>query len=471
MADTDKSGKAAENDPDKKPDEMEAPVDGLDHSETTESDDVATEQGRSDDERADQDIDVADEVTTVDETDDLEDRTEDHDPDHDGPHDHEVEPEPEPEPAPIAAAEPPKSRGFVGGLVGGVLAAVFGFIVAQIFPDNWPLDLSNSELTTQLNDQQGTIDTLNTSVAELSQTVSAQAATVEDGVGQVQNNLSTLHATDTKLQERLDGAVAETSGQLAALSDQLAEIATRIDELELRPIAGSDNPAIAAALQAYGDQVASLGEGLTAEVEAAQAGLDERLAAAEAKIEEEIERNRAMVDDRAAAEAAAAEAAAAAAEAQALLEVKSALRDGGPFAEPLSRITSVDIPEAMMAAAETGVPTLPSLKEEMPAVARAALDASRRETVGDEAGDRLTTFFQTQLGIRSLEPREGDDPDAVLSRAEAALWDGNLAQAVETLEALPESGKAIMAEFADQLRIRHEVVAATDALSASLNSN
>ncbi|MGB0440740.1 MAG: molybdopterin-binding protein, partial [Paracoccaceae bacterium] len=36
----------------------------------------------------------------------------------------------------------------------------------------------------------------------------------------------------------------------------------------------------------------------------------------------------------------------------------------------------------------------------------------------------LGAFLKTQLGARSLEPREGDDPDAVLSRMEAAAREG-----------------------------------------------
>jgi hypothetical protein len=75
------------------------------------------------------------------------------------------------------------------------------------------------------------------------------------------------------------------------------------------------------------------------------------------------------------------------------------------------------------------------------------------------------------MGARSLAPKEGDDPDAVLSRVEAAVREGDLATAIETLSLLPESGQAVLADWKSQAQSRLEVTQAADALAASLNKN
>ena len=48
--------------------------------------------------------------------------------------------------------------------------------------------------------------------------------------------------------------------------------------------------------------------------------------------------------------------------------------------------------------------------------------------------------MKKQLGARSVEPKEGTDPDAVLARAEAELAAGNLGAAVNELSSLQELG-------------------------------
>jgi hypothetical protein len=63
------------------------------------------------------------------------------------------------------------------------------------------------------------------------------------------------------------------------------------------------------------------------------------------------------------------------------------------------------------------VASLEDIQAAFPAAARAALPVALRETAGDGAVDRFTAFVQGQVGGRAVAPREGDDPDAVLSRA------------------------------------------------------
>ena len=130
------------------------------------------------------------------------------------------------------------------------------------------------------------------------------------------------------------------------------------------------------------------------------------------------------------------------------------------------RGTGAEVPEALAALAETGVPTRAALAESFPEAARAALAAARAEA-GE--GASVSAFLRSQLGMRSLTPRAGDDPDAVLSRAEAALAEGRLSDALAEIEALPETARAAMADWAAQARSRADALVAAEALSAAMN--
>lgn len=75
-----------------------------------------------------------------------------------------------------------------------------------------------------------------------------------------------------------------------------------------------------------------------------------------------------------------------------------------------------------------------------------------------------------QLGARSVTPREGDDPDAVLSRAEAAVVDGQLDAALAEIAALPETARAEMAGWEAAAAKRLSAMRAAETLAQSLNS-
>jgi len=103
--------------------------------------------------------------------------------------------------------------------------------------------------------------------------------------------------------------------------------------------------------------------------------------------------------------------------------------------------------------------------------ARAALAASL--TVDTDAGllGRLGDFLKVQTGARSLTPKEGDDPDAVLSRAEQAMREGRVGDALELVGALPETGQAAMADWIQTAQLHADTMAAFDALTSALSPN
>jgi hypothetical protein len=154
----------------------------------------------------------------------------------------------------------------------------------------------------------------------------------------------------------------------------------------------------------------------------------------------------------------------------AMSRVQAAMESGNPFSSALTELTSegVAVPAGLTG---DGVPTLAALQDSFADAARAGLDASVKAVAGDGAMDKLSAFFKSQVGVRSLEPREGDDPDAVLSRAEAAVRSGDLSAALELVAMLPDVGQAAMAGWVDMASQRQSAEAAVAQLAQNLNGN
>ena len=124
--------------------------------------------------------------------------------------------------------------------------------------------------------------------------------------------------------------------------------------------------------------------------------------------------------------------------------------------------------EALAANAESGVPSLADLRAAYPDAARRALSAAR---ANDAGGRSIGDFLRDNLGARSLEPRDGDDADAVLSRAEGALTAGRLGDALAELETLPDASRAELSGWIEQAETRRNAIAAAEELNASLSDS
>lgn len=117
------------------------------------------------------------------------------------------------------------------------------------------------------------------------------------------------------------------------------------------------------------------------------------------------------------------------------------------------------------------VPSLDDLQADFPDAARAALRASLREDSASGSGNVLTNFLRAQTGARSVAPREGSDPDAILSRADAAVEAGRIGDALTEMQGLPETARdaPAMAEWLRRASIWHDAQAALSDLSATTN--
>jgi hypothetical protein len=360
----------------------------------------------------------------------------------------------EPAPQPTTP-ELRRGPGFVPLVLGGVVAAGLGYGAA--FMGFAPATQDNSATETALAAIQTSLD----EQAEALSTLTTRATALE---GQIEAIPPAPEAVDLG---PLSEQIAALGTRIDATGSQITGLTDRIAYLETLPLGeggeGADNSAAVAAavaqLQAaLQEQSASL-----AEQQAANAAMAEQLAAAAAAAEERI----------AAAEARA-EARVGSATAQAALgQLRIAVATGAPFAGALADVADgagVDMPEALAAAAETGVPTLEELQSSFPAAARAALPIAIRETAGEGTMNRVTAFLQSQVGGRSLEPQEGDSADAVLSRAEAALRDGDLSGTVAELASLPADAQAVMADWTTSAQMRIDAMEAMDSFAAALDA-
>jgi hypothetical protein len=151
--------------------------------------------------------------------------------------------------------------------------------------------------------------------------------------------------------------------------------------------------------------------------------------------------------------------------------LRAALETGASLRPALDDLAAagVDLPSALADMAE-GVPTLASLQTRFVPAARAAL-AQARASGAEGTAQGVLGFLQAQLGVRSLQPQQGDGPDAVLSRAEAALAMGDLAQVSSLLQALPSAAQAPLADWLALAEQRRAAVAAVADLAQTETGN
>ena len=314
-----------------------------------------------------------------------------------------------------------RKGGFLPLVLGGVVAAGIGVVSAQyIFPNGLPFGPAATERV------------------DLNSALKLQAGRIDD----LKAQLEAQPKVDTGALDAAVSAVGDLQAQIGAVVDNIGTIEARISELEARPT--SDGSGISVAMEN--------------EMKELRAALDLQ----KGKIAQMIDEAQ---DTKQSAEETARQTMARAA----VTRILVALDSGSPFEDALADVqanSDVAVPEALAQTAASGVPTLATLSETYPDAARAALAAVRRE----ETGGGVASFFAKQLGARSVAPREGDDPDAVLSRVEAALGEGRISDALAQADVLPDAAKAPLADWMAQANLRLNAAREAEALATSLNS-
>ncbi|MGB7318340.1 MAG: hypothetical protein WBC85_10285 [Planktotalea sp.] len=328
--------------------------------------------------------------------------------------------------APLVATEVERETvverkgGFLPLVLGGVVAAGIGVASAQyIFPNGLPFGPAATEkvdLASALKLQTGRIDDL-TALLESQPKV------------------------DTAALDAAVSAVGDLQAQIGAVVDNVSALETRIVTLEQQP-GGGDGVSVA----------------MENELKELRAALDVQKGEL-AKMLDEAQSTKQSAEETARQTLARA----------AVTRILVALESGAAFDDALADVeanSDIALPEALAPSAADGVPTLAALSESYPDAARAALAAVRSEETGGGVG----SFFAKQLGVRSVAPRDGDDPDAVLSRVEAAVGEGRIADALSLADGLPDAAKAPLADWMARANLRLSAAREAEALANSLNS-
>lgn len=333
------------------------------------------------------------------------------------------------DPAPPPPVEPPPPpppqvivrRGSVmAPLIGGALAAIGGFALSHFdVLDLRPAD-STAEvagLTTQLTEVQTRISSLESQSGDLA-TLSDRLAQLESAPAPQAPDLSRLDAFDQRL-AAIEAMPTDGAASSAAVTAKLAELERRL----------------AAVPQGASPE-------LQQQLDAALARLDEAEATATARADE------------------AAAATAAAERTRALDALAAKLATGEPFGAELQALDDPTLAQALAPLSETGVPTLTQLQATFPDAAREALRIARETGADDGWTGRLVDFLASQTGARPLTPLEGDTPDAVLSRADFALSEGRVADAVSELQPLDPAVKGALDPWLAQAQAHLSAAAA-----------
>ncbi|WBU53532.1 COG4223 family protein [Paracoccus sp. SCSIO 75233] len=356
-----------------------------------------------------------------------------------------------------------KKTGFWPTALGGVVAAALGAGAAY-----YALPKLSSPAGEQA--QQIDADALTTEAV----TAATEAARAEIGTLREETLAAATEAATTAGSEAGTAAAQQiiadmpegadtTTGMQAALQAQADKIAALEAALADRPASAEQATNAAEEPQASADLMAelnSLREQLSAQREEIAALTDRpqinpqdveqirQLAAGAESVKAEIDAVASQAQEQLAAVQSEADAATQRAQAVAsVAAIGAALERGGSPEEAVQQLeeAGIDVPEPL---AVGDLPTLDQIQTEYDAASRAALRASLEETSGEGGAiGAVGTFLRMQTGARSVEPREGDDPDAVLSRAGAFVAKGELTIALDELSALPPAGQDAIADW------------------------
>lgn len=234
---------------------------------------------------------------------------------------------------------------------------------------------------------------------------------------------------------------ANLASEISSLREASAAQARQIEELLARPQLDAQALSQVQALAQSTDQV-------KAEIESAAASARESLDAVQAEAEAATRRAQTVAS---------------------VAALGAALEHGESAGEAVQQLeqAGVAVPEPL---AQEDLPTLVQIQMGFDAVARAALkDSLKAESRDGGAMTAMGNFLRVQTGARSVEPREGTDPDAVLSRAGALVQQGEIAPALDELAALPPEGQQAMADWMTQAKAYLAAEAALNDVATTLN--
>jgi hypothetical protein len=320
-----------------------------------------------------------------------------------------------------------------------------------------------------------------TAVDTAAAATSDSEARISTEIAKLRDDVKALDATGTAQRlSRIEAAIDGQKAELGAIKTQLTGGAQATSKLSEQTVASIDLyraelDGLRAEMGTQSDKVS----GLASRIDEVAANADREIETARASVAGIELRTKARVDEIASSaqsrvdqiEADATTAVGTASTQSDIAAVQAAMASGASFPDALARLggqPDVSLPDGLSAAADTGVQTLTQLVDAFPDAAHAALRANIIDSSGDGVIARSQAFLRAQISSRSLAPKEGMAPDAVLSRMEESLRHENLAGAVAEADSLPGAATAAMSGWLDAARLRVNAENGLAALSAGI---
>ncbi|MBR9865220.1 MAG: hypothetical protein GYB24_17460 [Rhodobacteraceae bacterium] len=291
-------------------------------------------------------------------------------------------------------------------------------------------------------------ETIDAAIAQYAQSQQEELAAIKDRLAATDG--VDIESRVASLESRIEGVEAELTAVGERLSAQITENGATLSEEAASKLSGFQ-----ATLQGLKAQVADL----AAKNGALNQKVEEAAKAAARRVEE--------------AEKQASSQVASTATKKLLTDITVALDSGTPFRTALDglvELTGTEVPDVLEAVADTGTPSWTTLRNRFSDRAHAALRADTKANAGDGVAGKLGAFLKTQVGTRSIERRDGDSADAILSRVEDDLVNRRLAAALSEANSLPEAAKAAMSQWIADLSALNAAQSALTDLNASLGA-
>jgi len=363
-------------------------------------------------------------------------------------------PRPPPPPRPQARLAMPWSAITLASIGGALLGTILTYLAVNFIalPNQGPV----------IADPTARLEAQDKAIADLTARLAAAEAAgkaVQSGAEQATADVA---AELDGLKQQVAAIPAPTTVDLAPLQAQVASLEDRIAAIGAGA-SGADATALA-------DTISGLETGI-GDVRTALAALAQRTSAAEAS----VATLRGEVDATKSAIAAqtsmigASDIGPAVRLPLMVSGIESAFANGRPFAAELAGLKTLlpdlAVPDAIGAAASTGLPRPDAVAAEFTEAVPAILAGRTAQSSGDLTQDAID-WAKGVLALRPVEETAGDTPEAIVSRLEAAIGRRDFVGATALLDQLPEPMQAAAGKTATDIR----TLAAADGFIAALRA-
>lgn len=371
---------------------------------------------------------------------------------------------------PTAKSGGSSSGGLVSGVIGGVIGAVGAIILAPMLSGILPATMALvPEARLQEQVSQGTAafssqsETLSGEIADARAALEAAQAEI----AAIRAEIETVETARTTSETAQEDARATLQTQIDALNQATAQRESdRADTLATLRDQVSALAAAIAATPAPGETDGGESNAATvtrvALLEGAIRRLDARVngLSAEALPTPDLSRLDILETRIRALEARPVAAAGDAALGVAFAGLAQALAGSAPYEtelETLEKVAGVEVTSDLGDPAANGLPSVISLASRFKSASVAGLEAVARDAAANSEADwteQLTSRLSALVVVRRTDEIEGDAPDAVMSRAQARLDEGDLEAAMLEVDALPQVALDAMADWVRDARSR-----------------